>query len=506
MLSLSVNGQTTFFYNYEAPIGNEPKKTVILPGGDLMTGGRTSSFGAGAADILLVKTDTAGNLHWSKTIGTAGDEGISSMIVTSTNQIAALSDFGGQYHSFFLFDTAGNTLVQRTFFMDALPYNQTGNIVELASGNFLICTNTGDGVALVNLSSSGATNWTQYHALTISPAPYMSYVNATELSNGNIAIIFNISFGSLPHSEIVLLITDNLGNYLSSKRYSSTVDLASLRIYTSLVTGDLYVGATGNSSRFFLMKLDDSGNIRWSKSYQTTFMPYANTYDMVFNPFLDEFAVLGGPGSGGFEVVRFDSSANFLWSQSGIDFNQAPVSILGDQSGAIIVTGFSPSPTTSYLNQFICRYLPDGTRCNSPANTLVNPESYTATAASASFTTNPPFTLTDSIVTFITQTQVLDRVVSCATQVGIDPVENDDLFTMNSNIIFNELLINTSTVFNSTDEIRIQDISGRIVAKFYPQAGTAEFSMNLSSLSNGHYILSFRRDGRVVSKRFVVSR
>jgi hypothetical protein len=59
--------------------------------------GYTSSFGAGGADVYVVKLDAKGNLQWTKTIGGKSAEGDGSIIQTSDGgyAIAGSSSFFG---------------------------------------------------------------------------------------------------------------------------------------------------------------------------------------------------------------------------------------------------------------------------------------------------------------------------------------------------------------------------------------------------------------------------
>jgi len=58
--------------------------------------GKTESFGAGGADVYVVKLDANGNLQWTKTIGGPKDDGGSSLIQTSDGGYA----IAGETYSF----------------------------------------------------------------------------------------------------------------------------------------------------------------------------------------------------------------------------------------------------------------------------------------------------------------------------------------------------------------------------------------------------------------------
>lgn len=67
--SVNTNAQIIFQKTYGgtgSDVGSSVKQTA--DGGYIITG-NTQSFGAGGGDVYLIKTDTAGDILWSKTYG-----------------------------------------------------------------------------------------------------------------------------------------------------------------------------------------------------------------------------------------------------------------------------------------------------------------------------------------------------------------------------------------------------------------------------------------------------
>jgi hypothetical protein len=93
--------------------------TTTADGGYLVAG-RTSSYGAGNADLWLIKTDASGNEVWDKTFGGAGrDEGFSVQVTPDGSCVAAgrTSSYGAGDNDVWLVktDANGNKLWDKTF-------------------------------------------------------------------------------------------------------------------------------------------------------------------------------------------------------------------------------------------------------------------------------------------------------------------------------------------------------------------------------------------------------
>ncbi|MFW9994722.1 MAG: hypothetical protein ACFFD4_21950, partial [Candidatus Odinarchaeota archaeon] len=70
--------------------GNDAVVTVIeTAGGGYLLAGTTESFGAGSSDMWLLKTDSNGNEQWNKTFGGTGEEGANTVIETAGGYLLA---------------------------------------------------------------------------------------------------------------------------------------------------------------------------------------------------------------------------------------------------------------------------------------------------------------------------------------------------------------------------------------------------------------------------------
>jgi hypothetical protein len=105
-----VSGQTTSMWNqtYGGPETEDCFTAIETSDRGYAMVGRTYSFGAGDADIWLVKTDSYGNLEWNKTFGTQGHEEANHL--TSTDDkgfiiVGTITPLGFDYRDVWLIKT-----------------------------------------------------------------------------------------------------------------------------------------------------------------------------------------------------------------------------------------------------------------------------------------------------------------------------------------------------------------------------------------------------------------
>jgi len=136
--------------------------------GGYAVSGPTASFGAGGNDIRLFKTDSAGTMQWNKTYGGPLAEWMDQMIPTADGGYAIsgyTSSFGAGAQDVWLVktDASGNMLWNKT-------YGGTGNdngfhLLQTAAGGYAVIGSTvsfgagGSDVWLIETDSSGNMLW-----------------------------------------------------------------------------------------------------------------------------------------------------------------------------------------------------------------------------------------------------------------------------------------------------------------------------------------------------------
>ena len=276
-------------------------------GGFLLIGG-TESFGAGARDFWLVKTDVDGNMEWNQTYGgPRADNGFS---VVETGD-------GG--------------------------YALAGSTRSFGAG--------GQNGWLVKTDVDGNMEWNQ----TYGGPNNDNLFSVVETGDGGYALAgFTLSYGAVGE-DFWLVKADSSGNREWHKRYGgSSIDIA-----RSVVKADdggyLLAGSTesfgAGADDFWLVKVDSSGNHEWNRTYGGPNSDYAfstvGTSD-------GGYALAGRTrsfGSGGtdFWLVKVDSSGNHEWNQTYGGTGNDPAhtlveaSLAGTVDGGYVLAGFTVS-------------------------------------------------------------------------------------------------------------------------------------------------------------------
>lgn len=280
LIKLDYKGDTVWTKIYGG-IGDERGNYIIQTsdGGFVFTG-YTFSFGAGDADFFVVKTDSLGNIQWSKTYGGAG--------IDYANKIQKTSDgnyvvFGGT-NSFGLgnscgvllkIDSLGNIIWYKTYGELGYVYGSTGQ-QTLDDGFILIggVTNvaTNDqNACLIKTDSLGDLIWTKSYGDSNQDA---SSAGQQTSDGGYIFGRATSSFGT--NGDIYLVKTDSLGNYLWSKTYGGISSEYAIAIHQTSDMGYAIFGQTWSFGVSFadidmiLIKTDSLGTVQWSKIYGDT--------------------------------------------------------------------------------------------------------------------------------------------------------------------------------------------------------------------------------------------
>ena len=170
LVKVNSSGDTVWTRTFGGTSDDEGYSVQQTTDGGYIVAGVTNSYGAGIADVYLVKTNATGGTIWTRTYGGASnDEGYSVRQTADSGYIIAgyTSSFGAGSQDVYLIKTnaAGDTVWTRTFGANLRDW---GNSVQpVAGGGYLIAGATrsfgagGQDLYLIKTNSSGDTVWTR---------------------------------------------------------------------------------------------------------------------------------------------------------------------------------------------------------------------------------------------------------------------------------------------------------------------------------------------------------
>jgi hypothetical protein len=238
--------------------------------GDYIVAGNTMSFGAGAYDAFLMKTDGNGNVLWFKTYGQVQtdlandvlEESDGSFILTGATYVPGDHDM-----MLVKTDFMGNLLWSKKYH---LPYQEMGNrIVKADNGDYLVVaesgpTTTDRAAVLYRIDSAGNLRWAKTYRSPAYGRTFNSARGVAAVSDGGIVIAGKwAGSGTDDNSSGFILKTDRDGNVLWCREYSGSNTEFSWSIYQTKDGGFILGGQTDNSGAggkdCYFVKIDKNG-------------------------------------------------------------------------------------------------------------------------------------------------------------------------------------------------------------------------------------------------------
>lgn len=231
-------------------------------GGYILTG-HTDSYGAGGADVYVVKTDNTGNVQWEKTYGGGGSE--------MGNYIEQTSDAG---------------------------YIISGATSSYGSGGY--------DIMLIKIDSLGALQWSKAYGGAGSEGDWWIVRSPVTSDKGYFISSYTTSYGA-GGKDIFFIRTDSAGNVQWAKTYGGGAEEESRFGYLAS-NGDLfstgYTTSYGTGGRdYYLLRTDSTGNLKWMKTYGAG----GDDKAMCAQPTSDTgFVICGNTNSAAFGANNYD--------------------------------------------------------------------------------------------------------------------------------------------------------------------------------------------------------
>jgi hypothetical protein len=242
-------------------------------GGYVVAGG-TGSFGAGGSDIYVVKLDSGGNVQWTKTIGGSSQDVAYSIIQSSDGGYVVAGgtgSFGAGDSDIYVvkLDSSGNVIWTKT--IGGSLTDVAYSIIQSSDGGYAVAGYTGSfgaggwDIYVVKLDASGNVQWTK----TIGGSYGDEANSIIQSSDGGYVVAgWTESFGAGDRDMFVVKL-DSSGNVQWTKTIGGSNDDGALSIIQSSDGGYVVAGGTGSfgvRGDIYVVKMDANGNVCFSQN------------------------------------------------------------------------------------------------------------------------------------------------------------------------------------------------------------------------------------------------
>lgn len=387
---LAIQWQKTYGGSNNDQIGDDanfydaPDQAVIrtTDAGYLMIGFTSSSNGTfpvnlGSNDFAVIKTDSLGNLQWSNTYGTSGNDVATSVVQTSDGgyAIVGFTSASGEEVMLIKIDSAGNLLWQTTY--GGSNSDRAYSLGLANDGGFYIgatsASNDSDHTSpargdkdfwLIKTDSAGLLLWEKSFG-----GPGFDWLNSMKVTADGGVVMCGFVNGSgadisasLGGIDVWIVKTDTAGTIEWERSFGGTGNDWGFTITQSSDGGYAFGALTESNDGmvtgwhgghdYWMVKLDTAGILQWQKALGGTLID--ECYDILETP--DNGYLIAGTtnsedgdlsqnyGLLDFNVMKVNSSGDFEWSETyGGTLSDWGISIISDGNGDYILAGNSKS-------------------------------------------------------------------------------------------------------------------------------------------------------------------
>jgi hypothetical protein len=353
LFSLSY-AQQTWTRTYGGPGDDVGYSVQQTSDGGYIIAGFTDSFGAGSADVYLIKTNASGDTLWTKTYGgTTFEVGQSVQQTLDGGYIITgyTYSFGGSDYDVYLIKTnaSGDTLWTRTY--GGADFDGGWSVQQTSDGGYIVAGSTGSfgagnsDVYLVKTNASGDTLWTRTYGGTNSDGGYS--VNLTS-DSGYIITGYTFSFGD--SVQVYLIKTNTLGDTLWTRTYGGTAWDEGWSVQQTSDGGYIVAGGTesfgAGSYDVYLIKTNASGDTLWTRTYGGAGRDGGYSVQQTSDGgyIIAGYTLSFGVGGGDVYLIKTNASGDTLWTRTyGGTGSDEGYSVQQTSDGGYIIGGLTGS-------------------------------------------------------------------------------------------------------------------------------------------------------------------
>ncbi|MCK4505338.1 MAG: T9SS type A sorting domain-containing protein [Candidatus Aegiribacteria sp.] len=311
--------------------------------------GDTNSFGAGNFDVWLIKTDSEGDILWTKTFGGIGEErGFSVEQTTDGGYVITgmTSSFGAGGFDIWLIrtDSAGSTLWTKTF--GGSFWDWATSVQQTTDGGYIITGMTesyGAGVWdvwLIKTDSNGESEWTR----TFGAGNYDNGMSVRQTGDGGYIVLADTYSYGAGSSDFWLIKTNSSGISSWTRTFGGSNSERSHSVWQTvdggyIITGDTKSYGSGDYD-IWLVKTDSDGESIWTRTFGGVEEDCGCSVQQTSD---GGYIVAGytesiGAGNSDVWLIRTDDNGDTVWSKTigGDDLDEGRSVDLTTDGGFII--------------------------------------------------------------------------------------------------------------------------------------------------------------------------
>lgn len=448
---------------YDAPLDERGHTVTLLADGGYAISGRTTTYGAGAEDVLVQRLDPCGNLIWSKSFGGTGQDYGTGLVQDDDGSlvVTGYTAFGSGALDYYLIklDLAGTLLYAYHYGASNADYPR--GIVLGPAGGYTMggVTNSsgvgGNEICLFHVDDNGIVQWTEVWGSSAND--FLHDLIATS-DGGYLMSGYRRDFTST--YEAVLVKFDATGTVQWSSIYDNALGDEQLNDVVEVADGYVAVGNTtssGAGSRdALILKVDFNGNQLWSRTYGSAGSEFSAGIAELANGNLMVAARSDGyTVEDGILILQLTDLGNLVSSDL-VDGNgdeslwSAGKQIAINNAGNVAVVGYTDSYSSSTilnplvirsdtLQQFSCSTIPVTVTPGTPAITT---NGYSLVNSAQTFSHTAPATV-EQVASLIDSSQC-----DCSTtSPSLCGISADFTFTagcVTDSVVFTDLSADTS--------------------------------------------------------------
>ena len=361
----SSQAQNTFLKLYGGPEDDWFEMAIPAGDGNYMTLFNSGDVWDGPISIGLVKFDDSGDILWTKLYNNLIDETAYSLQKTPANEFV-VSGSGKYCISFncgtdgFVFKTDASGTVNFSRGLGETSFDWGNRAIQTSDGGYCIAMETssigsGGVMAVMRLNSSGDTLWTRsYQDEGTNGAGGQSCQVVIETSDGGFLLGGNFRLNSVSQFHTYVVKLNSSGAMVWSKAYVDTgFNFTEVYDLIEMANGDIAI-----LTRSSVIRTDNAGDILWAKSYPGYVARYGQEGYASFSETSDGGFILAGGYIESAEtnpaIVKLSSSGTVEWVEEYYSgYGGAAFSAVQLSNGYYLISGMITEIGSGGLDGFV---------------------------------------------------------------------------------------------------------------------------------------------------------